>query len=382
MPWTEESVMSLRKEFILGACQEKANVSQLCRRYGISRPTGYKWLHRYQEDGEAGLKDLSRRPHHSPNRTGHEMEQAIVQLRLQYPMRGAHVLRRMLQNRDYQKVPGKSTVAAILKRHNLIGTDEALKHKAYVRFEHKQPNELWQMDFKGHIATNRGRCHPLTLLDDHSRFALGLRACSNEGAETVKDHLSAIFRRYGMPRRILVDNGPPWGHDLDHVLTPMTVWLMLLGTGVSHSRPYHPQTQGKIERFHRTLKAELLQGSTFADLQDCQKAFDQWRDHYNLERPHRALDLNTPASRYQVSPREFPEILPPIEYDPDDQVRKVDISGRISFQGRPFRVGKAFHHRPVALRPDSQDGVWNVFFSIHHIGSLDLTKTTSDTTNV
>lgn len=382
MPWTEVSVMSLRKEFILQACQEKANVSQLCHRYYISRPTGYKWLHRYQEDGEAGLKDLSRRPHHSPNRTSREMEQAIVHLRLQHPMRGAHVLRRMLQDRGYQKVPGKSTVAAILKRQNLIGPDEALKHKAYVRFEHKQPNELWQMDFKGHIATNRGRCHPLTLLDDHSRFALGLRACPNEGTETVKGHLSAIFRRYGMPRRILVDNGPPWGHDLDHVFTPMTVWLMLLGIGVSHSRPYHPQTQGKIERFHRTLKAELLQGRTFADLQDCQKAFDQWRDQYNLERPHRALDLNTPASRYQVSPREFPEILPPLEYNPDDQVRKVDINGRISFQGRPFRVGKAFHHMPVALRPDSEDGVWNVFFSIHHIRSLDLTKTTLDTPDV
>ena len=283
------------------------------------------------------------------------------------------MLAQMLKNRGYDPVPSKSTITAILRRHGLIDPAESAKRQPYKRFEHDEPNELWQMDFKGHIAiSSGGRCHPLTVLDDHSRFSLGVRACGDERSQTVQDQVTSIFRHYGMPDTMLVDNGSPWGSDLDHPFTPLTVWLIQLGVRVVHSRPYHPQTLGKLERFHRSLKAELLQGRTYTDLAHCQSSFDRWRDFYNLERPHHALGLDTPASRYSMSTRHFPESLPALQYDSDDQVRNVDISGRISFRGRPFRVGKAFKGKPVALRPTTTDGLWDVFFSVQPVANLNL----------
>ncbi len=373
MPWKVETVMSRRKELVTLALSEGANMSELCRREGVSRKTGYKWLRRYREEGDCGLHDLTRRPHRSPNRTRDDMEQVVVSLRREHPTKGAHVLAQMLKNRRYDPVPSKSTVTAILRRHGLIDPAESTKHQPYKRFEHEEPNQLWQMDFKGHIAIGSGgRCHPLTLLDDHSRFSLGVKACSNERSETVQGHLTSIFRHYGMPNTMLVDNGSPWGHDLDHPFTPLTVWLIQLGVRVVHSRPYHPQTLGKLERFHRSLKAELLQGRTYRDLAHCQSSFDRWRDFYNLERPHHALDLDIPANRYSMSSRPFPEPLPALQYDIDDQIRKVDVNGRISFRGRPFRVGKAFKGKPVALRPTTTDGLWDVFFSLQPVANISL----------
>lgn len=373
MPWKVDTVMSQRKEFVILAQEEDTNMSELCRRSGISRKTGYKWLGRHSEGGDMGLCDLSKRPHHSPNRTSPQIEQAVVALRLEHPTKGAHVIARMLQDRGYDQVPSKSTITAILRRYGLIEPAESAKRVPYKRFEHAEPNDLWQMDFKGHIPMSRGgRCHPLTVLDDHSRFSLGVRACRNEKGQTVHEHLESIFSHYGMPHTMLVDNGSPWGSDLAHPFTSLTVWMLQLGIRVVHSRPRHPQTLGKLERFHRSLKAELLQGRSFADIDHCQSGFDWWRDFYNLERPHHALELDTPASRYAPSPRSFPQTLPTIEYDSSDQVRTVDVNGRISFQGRSFRVGKAFRGKQVALRPDSTDGAWTVHFSTQPIATIDL----------
>ena len=375
MPWRVEPVMSQRKEFVTLAQSEGVNMSELCQRTGVSRKTGYKWLRRYLEGGDQGLHDLSKRPLQSPNRTSQEIEQLVVDLRREHPTKGGHVLARMLQDRGYEGVPSKSTITAILRRHGLIDPSESAKHEPYKRFEHDEPNDLWQMDFKGHFPMSRGgRCHPLTVLDDHSRFSLGVRACRDERGQTVQEHLTSIFRHYGMPYTILVDNGSPWGSDLAHPFTPLTVWMIQLGIRVIHSSPYHPQTLGKLERFHRSLKAELLQATSFTDIDHCQSCFDPWRHFYNLERPHHALDLDTPASRYTPSLRSFPQALPIIEYDSDDQVRTVDVNGRISFMGRLFRVGKAFRGKQVALRPTSTDGVWNVFFSIQLIASIDLSR--------
>ncbi len=372
MPWKESTVVSERKEFIALALMEGANISELCRRLEISRKTAYKTLERYAEAGEDGLHDRSRRPHTCPHRTRPALEERIIALRLAHPTKGAHVLRRMLQDQGHTDVPAKSTINAILKRHGLIDPAQSAKHTPHVRFERPQPNELWQMDFKGHFVMQQNRCHPLTLLDDHSRFNLGLQACANERGETVQDRLTAVFRRYGLPQAMLMDNGSPWGNDSAQPFTPLTVWLMQLGINVLHSRPYHPQTLGKLERFHRSLKSELLAGTTFTDLDHCQRAFDTWRHFYNLERPHHALDLDTPITRYTPSPRPFPETLPALAYAPDDRVRSVDVSGRISFQGRRLRVGRAFTHKQVALRPTRTDGVWDVYFSIQRVKTIDL----------
>ena len=371
MPWKECSAVSCREEFVGLAQAEWAKMSELCRRFGVSRKTGYKWLRRYASAGVSGLLDRSRRPRGSPGRTSEAMEGRVLAVRTEHPAWGGRKIRRVLLNAGHQDVPSASTITAILHRHGLIDEAESSKHKAWMRFEHERPNDLWQMDFKGHFAMDRDRCHPLTVLDDHSRYCVGLEACGNERGGTVRERLTGVFRRYGLPRRMLMDNGSPWGSDADHPWTPLTVWLLRLGVGVSHGRPYHPQTQGKDERFHRTLKAEVLSGRSFENLLACQNAFDDWRETYNVRRPHEALELNTPITRYAVSSRCFPEALQPIEYGPEDTVRRVYDGGQITLKNREYRVGKAFRGNPVALRPTLCDGVLDVYFCTERIGWID-----------
>jgi transposase InsO family protein len=364
--------MESRSEFVRLACQVGTNIRQLCRRYRISSATAYKWIRRYREIGEAGLVERSRRPNNSPNRSGSEFEDQVLRIRTEQSAWGAAKIRRILWNEGIE-VKAVSTIHAILVRHGKIDPEESLKHHAWQRFEHPSPNDLWQMDFKGHFAIQTGqRCHPLTVLDDHSRFLMCLKACEKERGETVQQHLTSVFRQYGLPFRMTMDNGAPWGSDLVHRDTPVTVWLRRLGIRVSHSRPHHPQTQGKDERFHRTLKVELLRGRNFEAFARIQPAFDDYRNIYNQRRPHQAIDMETPVQRYRVSVRTFPEFLPPIEYGNSDQVRTVDEKGKISFKGRRLSVGKGFRGYPVALRPTEKDGVWNVFFCCDSIAQLNL----------
>ena len=372
MPWKHVTPMSQRKEFVSLAMVDGVNISQLCRRFEISRKTGYKWLARVRAEGETGLADRSRRPRRSPRTTPRGLEEAVLQVREVHPAWGGRKLRVRLQAQGWTQVPAASTITAILHRHGLIDPEESAKHQAWQRFEAPAPNDLWQMDFKGHFELAPGRCHPLTVLDDHSRYALGLEACADERRDTVQQRLTAIFRRYGLPRKMLMDNGPPWGAEGQADYTTLTVWLLRLGVRVSHSRPYHPQTMGKDERFHRTLKAELLQYCQGLALVQCQPRFDAWRLTYNLERPHEALGMAVPASRYRESPRSFPERIPAIEYGPGDVVRKVYETGRISFHNRFFRLGKAFRGEAVALRPTVTDGLWEVYFGQHRIARINL----------
>ena len=372
MPWREVSTVSLRHEFVLLANREGANVRALCRRMGIAPNTAYKWLGRYRTEGLSGLQDRSRRPHSCPQHTSPAIECAVVAMRNAHPAWGARKIRARLLATGWIDLPAPSTLTAILKRHGCLDPQETPAHRAWQRFEHAQPNSLWQMDFKGHFAMMRGRCHPLTVLDDCSRFAIGLYACANEQSETVQTRLTAIFRRYGLPESILMDNGAPWGSDAAHPYTPLTAWLIRLGIRVSHARPYHPQTQGKDERFHRTLVAEVLRYQSFRDLAQCQAHFDRWRDIYNLQRPHQALQMAVPASRYRPSRRSFPDTLPPIAYGPGDIVRKVQAEGLISYHNRTFHLSKAFRALPVALRPTTEDGILDVFFCHQRIGRIDL----------
>jgi transposase InsO family protein len=363
--------MSLRAEFLSLAAQPGSNFRQLCQRFGISRKTGYKWQRRYREQGVEGLADQSRRPQHSPRQSAAAVEEAVLAVRDQYGW-GAGKIQTCLE-RAGQGPIAKSTVHNILRRHERVPSAPERVNGPYQQFERAGPNELWQMDFKGHFPLgNAERCHPLTLLDDHSRFSLCLQACRNEQTGTVQGQLEATFRRYGLPEGMLMDNDSPWGNDREHQNTPLTVWLLRLGIRVIHGRAYHPQTQGKEERFHRTLKVEVLSQRVFADWERVQARFDEWRHCYNQVRPHEALGMAVPASRYQVSPRAFPEQLPPFEYDAMDQVRKVQTDGKIFFRNRVYRVGKAFRGYPVALRPTTDDGVYQVFFATHRIAQVDL----------
>jgi len=236
------------------------------------------------------------------------------------------------------------------------------------------------MDFKGDFLIRTRRCYPLTVLDDHSRFSLLLEACSDRRTGTVQNHLIKAFERYGLPYRMLTDNGTPWASTEKY--TPLSVWLIRLGIDIFHGRVCHPQTIGKEERFHRTLKAELISTRSFSDFGDCQHHFSSWRDVYNWERPHEGLGMVTPASRYRISHRCYPTALPPIEYGPQDQVRKVQQQGEIYFKGREWAVGRAFRGLPVGLRPTLNDGVYEVYFCHHKISSIDLKSSTTELENV
>jgi transposase InsO family protein len=374
MPWQTRDTMHLRREFIELATQEGANRRALCRRFGISPKTAYKWLHRAQQSDAPALVDRSRRPHHSPTRTPPELEAAVLGVRAQHTAWGGRKIARRLVDLAMAH-PAPSTVTGILRRHGCLTEDTRAPSVPWVRFEHPEPNQLWQIDFKGYFDTLRERCHPLTLLDDHSRFNLTLQACQRTGASSIEPRLTAVFRRYGLPLRINGDNGAPWGapREAAHGLSRLVVWLIRLGVIVSHSRPYHPQTNGKDERFHRTLQAEVLNGRGFANLAAVQRAFDDWRTVYNCERPHEALGLSTPASRYRPSPREFPEPLPAIEYGPNDTVYRVPPNGWLRIAGRRIKVSNALTGLPIGVRPSAtEDGVLEFYFCHQRFMRWDL----------
>ena len=355
-----------REEFVALASQRDANVSELCRRFGISRKTGYKWLNRDE------LTDRSRRPNTSPTRMPAELEAQVVAVRAQHPAWGARKIAHVLK-RDSGVVMATSTANSVLRRHGLIEPAASRAATAWQRFEHEAPNALWQIDFKGHFPTDTVRCHALTVLDDHSRFNIVLQALGGEQREPVQQALQRAFERYGLPERINADNGPPWGCAEPGALTGLGVWLISLGVRLSHSRPAHPQTNGKDERFHRSMDAEVLLGRRFRDLDDAQRHFNDWRQIYNFKRPHESIGMATPATRYHPSPRSMPAQLPAVEYGPGDIVRRVGQGGRISLHGRTLRVGKALIGQHIALRPQlDRDGAFDVYFCHQKITAIDL----------
>lgn len=371
MPWEEVSIMDQRREFVRLAMQGGANRRELCRRFGIHPDTGYKWIGRWLGDEE--LVDRSRRPHSSPKRTAQTIEERILAIRDAHPAWGARKIKSCLE-RESIAAPAVSVVHAILQRNGRIIVAEG-GARAQQRFEKEAPNQLWQMDFKGWIKLADGsRCHPLTIVDDHSRYSVGLEACADEQGITVQQRLERTFRHYGLPDAFFVDNGTPWGDSSGHQWTRFGVWLLKLGVAVLHSRPYHPQSRGKNERFHRTLKAEVFAFRQFRDLADVQRAFDAWRITYNFDRPHQALDLRPPASRYRPSSRPMPKRLPVIEYDDGEIVRTVSASkDYIGFKGNLWKVPQAFRGERVAIRPLTMDGQFGVYFAAHQIATIDLT---------
>ena len=365
--------MSLRHEFVALAHGHGVSVTELARRFGISRKTAYKWLRR-EAEGES-LADRSRRPQRSPTRTDEAMSTVVLALRRQHPCWGGRKLHRVLCNEGHTDVPAPSTITHLLRRHGLIASDAPGGHRPWQRFEHAAPNDLWQMDFKGTVAVGNGRCDPLTVLDDHSRYNLALRATMDMRTATVQDLLTEVFRRYGLPARMNMDNGSPWGSPGgdSRGLSALSLWLVRLGIQVSFSAPAHPQTNGKDERFHRSLKAEVLNGHTWIDHAHVQRAFDAWRMIYNHRRPHEGIGMAVPGARYRPSPRRFPETLPPIEYGPDDIVRLVRWGGRVTFQGRSLKVSNALRGLPIALRPSPlDDGIYTLYFMHHRLATLDM----------
>jgi transposase InsO family protein len=314
MPWREVSAMDERREFVRLAMMEGANRRELCRRFGISADVGYKWLARWRA-GDVDLGDRSRRPHVSPRRSSEELEGRVLDVRDAHPAWGARKIVSLLARRG-AVMPAVSTVHEILRRHGRIDPLNPSADPAPLRFEREAPNQLWQMDFKGWMTlVGRERCHPLTIIDDHSRFVPCLKACANQEGQTVQAHLKKTFVRHGLPEAIFVDNGSPWGDASGERWTWLGVWLLKLGVDLIYSRPFHPQSRGKNERFHRTLKAEVFALRRFHTFAEVQRALDGWRDVYNFERPHEAIGQKPPATRWRPSPRRMPKHVPEVEYD-------------------------------------------------------------------
>ena len=375
--------MDSKIAFIEDYRRKQLSFAALCRRHGISRTCGYKWVERFRQGGLEGLQELSRRPQTSPLRSSARVEQAVVTVRNRHPVWGGRKIRKVLQREGCRHVPAPSTVTNILRRHNLLGAGTREGSPNVQRFERSEPNDLWQMDFKGWFELgNRKRCYPLTALDDHSRYNLILEACVGESNKDVRPVLSRAFQRYGLPRQILCDHGKPWGggslaaHDY---ITSFEVWLLRLGVEVIHGRVRHPQTQGKEERFHRTLKAEVLDRSVkWRTHADCQKALTQWQRIYNTERPHESLDYRSPSEVYCLSHRNYPRELPKPEsfYLEDDILRTVKSKGEITFKNACFYIGGALIGEPIALRPLGLGGkeadTYGVFYCWKPIGSINL----------
>jgi transposase InsO family protein len=375
MPWQPRALMSIKQEFVELAGREGANRRELCRRFGISPKTGYALLARHAQEGAGAFAERSRRPHSSPSHTPAAVEQAVIELRTQHPCWGGRKIARRLLELGHPQAPPPSTITTILHRHGLITAQASLAAQHWQRFEHEAPNAMWQIDFKGDFETASARCYPLTLIDDHSRFNLALQACPSVAAASVQPHLARVFERYGLPVRMNADNGAPWGSPrlAGHGLSELSVWLIRLGIRMSHSAPYHPQTNGKIERFHRSFKTEVLAGRSFTDLSQAQRAFEHWRGVYNHERPHDALGLDTPAKHYRPSPRRYAQKLPAIEYPSGDTVVEVKWNGEVNFRGRRLKVSNALLKLPVAFRPDpAHDGCYDVFFCHHRFMRVDL----------
>ncbi len=327
MPWKDKTVEEIRKEFVEAAMSEKRSFSEICLEFGITRKTGYKWLERYQ-NGES-LSDQSRRPLSTTNKTPEETELLIVHLRQEHPGWGAKKLKQVLENQGYT-MPCFKTVNNILNRYHCITLDESLKHRAFQRFEMRECNEMWQTDFKGEFKMQNGEyCYPLDIIDDHSRYVIRI-VPSTTTANIVLPTFREAFYEYGMPNSVLSDNGTQFA-GFRQGYTQFEKWLMDHDVQPIHGRIKHPQTQGKIERFHRSMKEELLKHKTPSDIDEARSMLREWQELYNTVRPHEALHMQCPADVYTPSKRQYVDRVEPYEYSGAFHVIKVNSWGYVRF---------------------------------------------------
>lgn len=354
MPWRVLPVSEQRSAFVHLVLSDGVSMARACRRFAISRKTGYKWLARWRAQG--GLEDLPRRPLHSPRRTSAELEEAILQVRDRYGW-GARKIFAFLTEHGLA-MPSIRTVGNILSRRGRIGPAPALKPPMQP-FERGAPNELWQLDFKGPLELCRRPYMPFSILDDHSRYCLALRLCRDVKTTTAWDILWETFAQAGLPREILCDGGfrarGPAG--------PGLCWFegMLIRVGVRpvHGRPYHPQTQGKVERFHGSIEREFLPRACSESPESFAEGLESWRQLYNFIRPHQAIGDVPPVRRWSPSPRRRPERLPEAHYPDGSTLRKVSTVGDVRYKGWRILVGRGVSGQMVRIeQTDSEVHVY------------------------
>jgi len=371
MPWREASAMDQRLEFISDYLRHLWSMSDLCTRYGISRPTGYKWVGRYKAEGPAGLVDRSRRPHHSPNATDPEAVEALLAERRRHPRWGGKKLLPLLHARNPDlALPAVSTAELILKRHGLVESRRRRPRRRVAvpaRTESTAPNEVWTADFKGEFRTRDGRyCYPLTIVDDYSRYLLACCALLKPTAAATRATFGRLFRRLGLPRVIRTDNGTPFAGKGLARLSRLAVWWIELGISPELIAPARPEQNGRHERLHRTLKeATALPPAGSARAQ--QRRFDRFREEYNRERPHEALGQVVPESVYEPSPRAWPEPLSPVDYPGHFELRRVGRDGCIKWHSQRVFVSFVLQAQRIGLE-ELTPGAWDVYFGPRRLG--------------
>jgi transposase InsO family protein len=380
MPWKEVTVMDERTKFVSLANEKIYTFKKLCEKFNISRKTGYKWVKRCQKFGVInGVKNESSKPKNISRKTEQNIETKFVKLRQKHPSWGARKLIELAKNdkKNIFIIPSERTVNRIIERNGLK-TEKSPSGIEYKRFEHEKSNDLWQMDHKGEFmfGDEKKYCYPLTLLDDHSRYNLCIDANERLSWFDTKNSLIKVFRENGLPRKMLMDHGGLWFNlgRTDLKWTRLSVWLIRLGIEIIYSRIRHPQTQGKIERFHRTLKYDCINRNKFKNLAQIQRTFDDFRFEYNEIRPHDGINLQKPAQRYKKSSILYTEKFEPIYYDSDSVLKKVSPGGYISFKGNHWFISEALTGEFVKLK--ELDERYEIYFINTYLKTINVkTKT-------
>jgi len=374
MPWQETLLMDQRVQFTADYQRGVFDLSDLARRYGISRKTAYKWIDRYEAEGPPGLLDRSRRPAHCPHATPAPVADALLDLRRRHPTWGAKKLLKVLSTRQPSwHLPARSTVCGLLARAGLITPKRrhtAPGHPGRPLTPMTAPNGIWTADFKGQFKTRNGvYCYPLTIVDGFSRYLLACQGLRSTAVAPARPTFLRLFREYGLPDMIRTDNGVPFATTALGRLSTLSVWWIRLGIRPELIEPASPQQNGRHERMHRTLKAEATRPPS-ANLQAQQVRFNRFRQEYNDERPHEALDQETPASQYRPSTRELPRRLAPLEYPGHFEVRLVSRNSGIRWKKHWVCVTHTLAGDYVGLE-EVDDGLWDVYFGPVRLGRLD-----------
>jgi putative transposase len=372
MPWEESSTLSERLSFIGDYERGEAGLAELCRWYGISRKTGYKWVARYEAEGPSGLEGRSRAPHHHPNAVSAELIEAIVAVRRRHMSWGPKKIRAWLAAREPERCwPVESTMGELLKRAGLVASRRRRAHapRGGPLGPCAAANDVWGTDFKGWFRTGDGaRCDPFTLSDLHSRYVIRLQAMERTGAGAVWPLFDAAFREFGLPLRVRSDNGQPFGSVAVGGLTPLAINLVKAGVTPERIAPGKPQQNGRHERFHWTLELETAQPPA-ASLRAQQRRFDTFRREFNEERPHEALGQAPPTSCYAPSPRSWSGRLREPEYSDQHVVRRVRPNGELRWNGECFYLGQVLAGEPVGL-VEGDESHWHVWYGPLPLGAI------------
>ena len=375
MPWKVISQMDLKIKMIEAWESGYFSIRALSQKYGISRPTIYKWLSRYKDCGVEGLKEQSRAPKHCPNRTDGKILKLLIAEKLKNRKRGPRKVRAQLKRKHPElHLPAISTIGYWFKKEGLVEKrKKRLRVPPYTQpfCECDAPNEVWSIDYKGQFKMgNQNVCYPLTLSDNFSRFLLCCQALEGPRYEPTRRYMESVFREYGLPDAIRSDNGVPFAGKSIGGLSRLMIWLILLGIVPERIKKGCPQENGRHERMHRTLKSDALD-PVAENSREQQKAFDLYRYEYNYERPHESLQDQTPSEYYVKSNRPYVEKPYPPNYGHDYLVRQVRHCGEIKFMGRLFLITHLLSGQPVGLK-EIGEGLWQLQFSFYVLGSIDL----------